>query len=504
MDFIDNLSLGFSLALTLQNLAFCFLGVFLGTLLGALPGVGSIMGVALLVPLVFGMDPLTALIMLAGIYYGGQYGGAISAILLNIPGDAPAIMTMLDGYPMAKQGRAGPALATAALSSFTAGTLSVIALSVVAEPLVNFALRFGPPEYFALILASLVSLSGVFGASVIKGLMMVILGVIVSTYGLDPLTGSERLSFGVVDMMNGFSFIAVALGIFVLPELIRNITEMKIGTTVFSQPIKRILPSLAEVLKCKFTVLRGSVMGFIVGALPGAGTTLAAMVSYTVEKKISRHPEEFGKGAIQGVCAAESGNNGAAGGAFVPLLALGIPGSPVTAILLGALMMLGLRPGPLLIKNNPDLVWGLICSMYIGNVILLILNLPLIRLWVKIVQIPYHILVGIILLCSSTACYAFNGNIFDLYVMFGFGILGWILHKLSYSPAPLLLGLILGPMLEYNLRSSLVMSQGHYMIFLTRPISIVFILYAVVALFGPVLRGLILRHKTEKDSGAVS
>ena len=495
MDFIGNLQLGFSLALSLQNLGFCLLGVFLGTLLGALPGVGAIMGVALLVPLVFGMDPLAGLIMLAGIYYGGQYGGAISAILLNIPGDAPAIMTMLDGHPMAKQGQAGPALATAALSSFTAGTLSVLALSLVAEPLVNFALHFGPPEYFGLILASLVSLSGIFGASVVKGLMMVVFGVLVSTYGLDPLTGTTRLTFGAVNMMNGFSFIAVALGIFVIPELMRNITEMKIGSTVFSQPIKRILPSLPQLLKCKFTVLRGSTLGFLIGALPGAGTTLAAMISYTIEKKISRHPEEFGKGAVQGISAAESGNNGAAGGAFVPLLALGIPGSPVTAILLGALMMLGLRPGPLLIENNPDFVWGLICSMYIGNALLLILNLPLIRLWVKIVQIPYYILVGIILLASSTACYAYNGNLFDLYIMFAFGILGWILYKLDYSPAPLLLGMILGPILEYNLRSALILSKGSYMIFLTRPISLAFILYAVLALLGPVFRNFLLQYK---------
>jgi putative tricarboxylic transport membrane protein len=487
MEFLNNLAMGFAVAVSPQNILFCFIGTFLGTFLGALPGVGAIMGVALLVPLTFGMDPTSAIIMLAGIYYGGQYGGAISAILLNIPGDAPAIMTTLDGHPMALKGEAGPALAIAALSSFTAGTLGVVALSVVAKPLVNFSLRFGPPEYFALILASLVSLSGVFGQSVLKGLLMVMFGILISTVGMDPISGGERFTFGSINMMNGFSFIAVALGIFVIPELARNLTHSTRGE-VFKAPIKRILPSRTDLLKCKFTVLRGTLLGFLVGALPGAGTTLAAMLSYTAEKKVSRDSKEFGRGAIQGVSASESANNAASGGAFVPLLALGIPGSPVTAILLGAFMMFGLRPGPLLIKTNPDLVWGLICSMYVGNVLLLILNLPLIRIWVKIVQIPYYILTGIILLCSTAACYASNGNVFDLYVMLGFGIFGWIVSGLGYSVAPILLGLILGPLMEYNLRNALVLSNGDPAIFFTRPISLIFLIYTVLARAVPLFR----------------
>jgi len=494
MEFWSHLGLGFSIALTPKNLLFCFIGAFLGTSLGALPGVGAIMGVALLIPLTFGMDPVTAMIMLAGIYYGGQYGGAISAILLNIPGDAPAIMTTLDGHPLAKQGRAGPALAVAALSSFTAGTLSVVALSLVAKPLVNFALNFGPPEYFGLILASLVSLSGVFGESVLKGLMMVAMGIMVGTFGMDPVSGAERLTFGSVDMMNGFSFIPVALGIFVIPEVIRNLTQARTGGP-FRPSIGRILPTAQDVKRCRFTALRGSALGFIVGALPGAGTTLAAVLSYTMEKKLSRDAGRFGKGEIRGVCAAETANNAASGGAFVPLLALGIPGSPVTAILLGAFMMFGLRPGPMLIKSNPDLVWGLICSMYIGNVILVLLNLPLIKLWVKIIQVPYYILAGIILVCSTAACYAANGNIFDLYVMIGFGILGWLLTLLEFPLAPLLLGLILGPMLEYNLRNSLIISNGDPSIFLTRPISFFFLLYTFVAVALPLIRAAILRSR---------
>jgi len=485
--FLNNLGLGFSVAFSFQNVLFCAMGAFLGSFLGAMPGVGAIMGVALLVPLTFGMDPIAAIIMLAGIYYGGQYGGAISAILLNIPGDAPAIMTTLDGHPMALKGKAGPAMAIAALSSFTAGTLSVVALSMVAKPLVEFALNFGPPEYFALILASLVSLSGVFGQSTIKGLMMVFLGIMAGTFGMDPVAGSERLTFGSVNMMNGFSFIAVALGIFVIPEMIKNIVKAQTGD-VFKAPISNILPALSDLLKCKFTVLRGSILGFIVGALPGAGTTLAAVLSYTVEKKISPDSSAFGNGAVQGVCASESANNAASGGAFVPLLALGIPGSPVTAIMLGAFMMFGLRPGPLLINSNPDLVWGLICSMYIGNILLLILNLPLIRLWVKIVQIPYYILAGIILLCSTAACYASNGNVFDLYVMFGFGILGWFLSSLNFPIAPILLGLILGPLLEYNFRGSLILSNGNPLVFVQRPISMIFIIYTLLAIAIPLLR----------------
>ncbi|MBW2062611.1 MAG: tripartite tricarboxylate transporter permease [Deltaproteobacteria bacterium] len=496
MEFLNNLALGFSVAFSVQNVLFCFLGAFLGTFLGALPGVGAIMGVALLVPLTFSMDPITAMIMLAGIYYGGQYGCAISAILLNIPGDAPAILTIMDGYPMAQQGRAGPALAIAAIGSFIAGTFGVLALSLVAVPLVHFALHFGPPEYFALILASLVSLAGIFGESVIKSLMMVVLGLMVGTFGMDPVSGAERLTFGSVNMMNGFSFIAVALGIFVIPELLKNITSGELGE-VFKAPIKRILPTREDFSKCKYTIPRSSVLGFIVGALPGAGTTLAAVLAYTLEKKVSPDAKQFGHGAIQGVCAAESANNAGSAGAFVPLLALGIPGSAVTAIMLGAFMMFGLRPGPLLIKSNPDLVWGLICSMYIGNILLLILNLPLIRLWVKIIQIPYHILVGIILLCSTAACYASNGNIFDLYVMFGFGILGWIVSQLGYSVAPILLGLILGPILEYNFRDSLIISDGNPSIFFTRPISLIFIIYTILIIVVPVGRRLILQSRNK-------
>jgi len=497
--FLNNLALGFSVAFSIQNVLFCAIGTFLGSFLGAMPGVGAIMGVALLVPLTFGMDPIAAIIMLAGIYYGGQYGGAISAILLNIPGDAPAIMTTLDGHPMALKGKAGPAMAIAALSSFTAGTLSVIALSIVAKPLVEFALHFGPPEYFALILASLVSLSGVFGQSTVKGLMMVFLGIIAGTFGMDPVAGSDRLTFGSVNMMNGFSFIAVALGIFVIPEMIKNIVKSQ-SEDVFKAPIGNILPSLSDLLKCKFTVLRGSILGFIVGALPGAGTTLAAVLSYSVEKKISPDSRKFGKGAVQGVCASESANNAASGGAFVPLLALGIPGSPVTAIMLGAFMMFGLRPGPLLIKSNPDLVWGLICSMYIGNILLLILNLPLIRLWVKIVQIPYYILTGIILLCSTAACYASNGNVFDLYVMFGFGILGWFLSSFNFPTAPILLGLILGPLLEYNFRGSLILSDADPSIFIKRPISIIFLIYTLLAIAIPLLK----KRKNNKNKTLIS
>ncbi len=506
MDFLNHLSLGFSVAISPVNILFCGAGAFLGTFLGALPGVGSIMGVALLVPLTFGMDPTTGIIMLAGIYYGGQYGGSISAILLNIPGDAPAIMTTLDGHPMAKQGRAGEALATAALSSFVGGTISVVALSILTQPMVKLALLFGPPEYFALILASLISLAGVFGQSMLKGVLMVLLGVMVSSFGIDPISGSQRMTFGSVNMSNGFSFIAVALGIFVFPELAKNLSHPK-NVKGFESPIGRILPSWAELLKCKFTVIRGTIIGFVIGALPGAGTTLASMLSYTAEKKISKDSNKFGQGAIQGVCAPESANNAASSGAFAPLLALGIPGSATTAILMGAFMMFGLRPGPLLVRSNPDLVWGLICSMYIGNVLLLILNLPLIKLWVKIIQIPYFILAGVILISSTSACYASNGNPFDLYVMVGFGILGWIVSSLGYSVAPILLGLILGPLLEYNFRNALILSNGKYSIFFTQPISLALIIYTVLSLAFPYLRRVhqhrLARAFPESDSDAL-
>jgi putative tricarboxylic transport membrane protein len=485
-DLLQHLALGFGVALTPVNLLYCFIGVVVGTAIGVLPGIGPVTTVAMLVPLTFGMNPTAALIMLAGIYYGSQYGGSTTAILINTPGETSSVMTCLDGYQMARQGRAGPALGMAAIGSFTAGTISVVLLMLLARPLIRVALEFGPAEYFAIMLLALLTLGGLTGESVVKGLLMAAFGLLLGTVGGDPMTGTPRFTFGEPSLLDGLEFLPVTIGLFAVAEVLTTATR-SLAHDVYAAPIRGLLPNRADWRACRWTLPRASLIGFVVGVLPGAGATLASIIAYLTEKRLSRHPERFGTGVIEGVAAPETANNAASGGAMVPLLTLGVPGSGTTAIMLGALMLWGLRPGPLLFEKNPDLVWGLIASMYIGNVLLLILNLPLIGLWVRLLSVPPRILMPLILLFCFTGTYAVSGNPFDLWVMAVFGIVGFVLQRYGYPVAPIVLGLILGPMLETHFRRALIVSRGDYAIFLQRPIAAALLAVAAIYLLAPVV-----------------
>jgi putative tricarboxylic transport membrane protein len=485
-DLLQHLAFGFGVALTPVNLLYCVIGVVVGTAIGVLPGIGPVTTVAMLVPLTFGMNPTAALIMLAGIYYGSQYGGSTTAILINTPGETSSVMTCLDGYQMARQGRAGPALGMAAIGSFVAGTISVVLLMLLARPLIRVALEFGPAEYFAIMLLALLTLGGLTGESVTKGLLMAAFGLLLGTVGGDPMTGTPRFTFGVPSLLDGLEFLPVTIGLFAVAEVLTQASR-SIAKDVYAPPIQGILPSRADWRACRWTLPRASVLGFVVGVLPGAGATLASILAYLTEKRLSRHPERFGTGVIEGVAAPETANNAASGGALVPLLTLGVPGSGTTAIMLGALMLWGLRPGPLLFEKNPELVWGLIASMYIGNVLLLILNLPLIGLWVRLLSVPPRVLMPLILLFCITGTYAVSSNLFDLGIMIAFGILGFVLQRYGYPVAPIVLGLILGPMLETHFRRALIVSRGDYAVFLQRPIAAVILAIAAVYLLLPLL-----------------
>ena len=485
-DLFEHLALGFGVALTPVNLLYCFVGVVVGTAIGVLPGIGPVTTVAMLVPLTFGMSPTAALIMLAGIYYGSQYGGSTTAILINTPGETSSVMTCLDGYQMARQGRAGPALGMAAIGSFIAGTASVVLLMLLARPLVRVALEFGPAEYFAIMLLALLTLGGLTGESVAKGLLMAAFGLLLGTVGGDPMTGTPRFTFGAPSLLDGLEFLPVTIGLFAVAEVLTSATR-SLTQDVYAAPIRGLLPTRADWWACRWTLPRASLIGFVVGVLPGAGATLASIIAYLTEKRLSRYPERFGTGVIEGVAAPETANNAASGGAMVPLLTLGVPGSGTTAVMLGALMLWGLRPGPLLFEKNPELVWGLIASMYIGNVLLLILNLPLIGLWVRLLSVPPRILMPLILLFCFTGTYAVSSNPFDLWVMVIFGVLGFVLQRYDYPVAPIVLGLILGPMLETHFRRALIISRGDYAIFLQRPIAAGLITVAAVYLLLPLL-----------------
>ena len=485
-DLLQHLGMGFAVALTPVNLFYCLVGVVVGTAIGVLPGIGPVSTVAMLVPLTFGMSPTAALIMLAGIYYGSQYGGSTTAILINVPGETSSVMTCLDGYQMAKQGRAGPALGMAAIGSFVAGTASVVLLMLLARPLVRVALEFGPAEYFAIMVLALLTLGGLAGESVAKGLLMGVFGLLLGTIGGDPLTGTQRFTFGAPSLLDGLEFLPVTMGLFAVTEVL-SIASRPLTHDVSVTPIHGLLPSRADWHACRWTLPRATLIGFVVGVLPGAGATLASILAYLAEKRASRYPERFGTGVIEGVAAPETANNAASGGAMVPLLTLGVPGSGTTAIMLGALMLWGLRPGPLLFEKNPELVWGLIASMYIGNVVLLVLNLPLIGLWVRLLRVPQRILLPLILLFCLTGTYAVSGNVFDLWVMVVFGVVGFALQRYGYPVAPIVLGLILGPMLETHFRRALIISRGDYGIFFQRPIAAALLTVAAVYLLAPVV-----------------
>jgi putative tricarboxylic transport membrane protein len=484
MDILQSLAYGFSVALTPQNLFYCFLGSVLGTAVGVLPGLGTITGVAILIPATLGMNPTSALIMLAGIYYGAQYGGSTTAILMNLPGESTAVMTCLDGHQLARQGRAGQALGMAAIASFIAGTVGVVGLMLIAPTLAKVALTFGPPEYAALMILSLTTIGGLLGESVIKGLMSAVLGLMIGTVGIDTQSGVSRFTFGMPELLGGIGFLPVIIGLFGVAEVLENI-EQGLRREALGGKLHRLLPGAAEWVASRMAILRGTLIGFFLGTLPGVGATAATMIAYMAERRQSRTPERFGKGAIEGVAAPEAANNASATGAMVPLLTLGIPASGTAAVLLGALILNDVRPGPRLFETNPDLVWGVIASMYIGNVMLLILNLPLIGIWVRLVRVRYEILGPVTLFFAFIGVYATDLNPFDVYIMIVSGIVGYLLRKMRFPEGPLILGLVLGPLLEEQMRRSLTLSLGDPTIFITRPISGTIIAVAVILLLLP-------------------
>ena len=495
MDVIYNLGSGFSAILTFNNILFCFVGVFVGTLIGVLPGIGPVGAMALLLPATYKMGPLSAVIMLAGIYYGAQYGGSTTSILVNIPGEASTVVTCLDGYKMARQGKAGPALGIAACGSFIAGTIGLIGLMFLAPPLASFALRFGPPEYFSLMCLGLTILIYLASGSVIRAIMMAAFGVILGCIGQDPDTGFARFIFGVPDLLDGIGLAPLVMGLFGVSEVFLNIEQTIGGRNIFKEGLNRLLPNLQEWKDSAKPLLRGSVLGFFLGVLPGGSSVIASFASYAVEKKLSKHPERFGNGAIEGVAAPEAANNAAAEGAFVTLFTLGIPPNVVMALLLGALMIHGITPGPLMIPKHPEIFWGVIASMYLGNVMLLVLNLPLIGLWVQILRVPYRILFPLILLFCLIGAYSINNSTFDAAIMILFGVVGYLMKKYGYEGAPLVLAFVLGPMLENSLRQSLLIADGSFSVFFTRPIAAIGMVITFLMLLSSILPAIRKRRK---------
>jgi len=480
--------MGFGIALTPFNLMMAVAGVMVGMLIGALPGVGPPSGVAMLLPLTFGMEPTSGIIMLAAMYAGTMYGGTITSVLINTPGESASVVTCLDGYQMALQGRAGPALGIAAIGSFIAGTIGVVLLMLVSPLLARWALSFGPPESFALMLLGLTTVTLLGGDDPLKGYISMVFGLMLAMVGFDIISGEARYGFGIPEMMDGVDFLPVAIGLFGLGEVLAG-TEEKGGAQVKGKlRLREVLPSLADWAKSKWSIARGTVLGFAVGVLPGAGPTVASFLSYTVEKRVSKTPERFGKGAIEGVAAPESANNAAATAAMVPMLTLGIPGSATTAIMLGGLMMWGLRPGPMLFEKNPQFVWGLIASQYIANVMLLVASTALIPLFVRALRIPYSILMPLIILFCVTGAYSLKNNVWDVGQMLVFGVVGYFMKKLGYSPAALVLALVLGPLAERSLRQSLIISDAGIGIFFTRPISAVLMVLALAAIAVPLAK----------------
>ncbi|MDR6954351.1 TctA family transporter [Ancylobacter sp. 3268] len=481
MEIFDHLALGFSVAFTFQNLFYCFIGVLLGTLIGVLPGLGPVPTIAMLLPITFGLPPVSALIMLSGIYYGAQYGGSTTAILINLPGESSSVVTAIDGYQMARQGRAGAALATAALGSFFAGSVATFLLAVFAPPLADLALKFGPPEYFSLMVLGLVASVSLASGSVIKALAMVVLGILFGLSGQDVYTGTPRFTFDIVELADGIEFVALAMGLFGLVEIVRNL-EDEHSRSVLVQKVQGLMLSKDDVKRIIAPVLRGTVLGSFLGILPGGGAMLSSFAAYSIEKRVSKHPQQFGRGAIEGVAGPESANNAGAQTSFIPMLTLGIPSNPVMALMIGALIIQGIVPGPNVVNEQPNLFWGIIASMWIGNFMLVVLNLPLIGIWVRLLTVPYHILFPLIIGFCCIGVYSVNNNVYDVYAMAAFGVFGYLLVKLDCEPAPLLLGFIIGPMLEEYLRRAMLISRGDPTVFVTRPLSAVMLAIAVLAL----------------------
>ncbi|WP_323042557.1 tripartite tricarboxylate transporter permease [Gemmobacter sp.] len=481
MELFSNLALGFSVASSLENLAFCLIGVLLGTLIGVLPGIGATATIAMLLPITFQLEPVSSLIMLAGIYYGAQYGGSTTAILINMPGESSSAVTAIDGYQMARKGMAGVALACAALGSFFAGTVSTFLVALFAPPLTAIALQFGAAEYFSLMVLGLVMSIALAHGSILKALAMVVLGLLLGMVGTDIYTGTPRFTLGITEYADGLNFVALAVGVFGIAEILRNL-EHEEGREVLTRNVGRLWPTMAEIRAMLAPVVRGTGIGSVLGILPGGGAVLAAFASYTVEKRLSKNPAEFGHGAIAGVAGPESANNAGAQTSFIPLLTLGIPANPVMALMIGAMIIQGIVPGPNVAAEQPELFWGIIASMWIGNLMLVVLNLPLIGLWVRLLTVPYYVLFPIIMAMCAIGVYSVASNTFDLYAVAFFGLLGYVMSKLRCEPAPLLLGFVLGPMLEENLRRAMILSRGDASTFLTRPISLTLLLLAVAVL----------------------
>ena len=472
MELLSNLALGLETALTPVNLLYCFFGVFLGTLIGVLPGIGALAAISMLFPITFHLEPTTALIMLAGIYYGTAYGGSTASILLNIPGGTSSAVTCLDGYPMAKQGRAGVALAMTAIGSFYGGVFGIIVLSLFAPAIASWALAFGSAEYFAMMLLGLIAASAISDGSVIKGLAMVVLGILLATVGMDPQSGTARYTFGSLSLLDGLSISALAMGLFGVAEIVasvRRTESTKLDPKAFNY--RTLMPTRDDIRRSWGPMFRGSAIGSLFGALPGTGPSVASFVSYAVEKRVSKTPERFGHGAIEGVVAPETANNAADQTAFIPTLSLGIPGSATMALMIGALMVHGIHPGPNLVAEQPSLFWGLVMSFWIGNVLLVILNLPLIGLWVRLLSVPYHLLYPAILMFICIGAYSVHYSAFDVMVVFGFGLLGYLMRIFGMPPAPLLLGFVLGPLVEEHSRRGMVFARGDFMKMIERPIT---------------------------------
>lgn len=490
MPLLGNLALGLSVAVTPINLFYAFIGTLVGTLIGVLPGIGPVATIAMLLPTTYALPPVTALIMLAGIYYGASYGGSTTAILVNLPGEMSSVVTVLDGYQMARQGRAGAALCVCALGSFFAGCVATVVIAAFAPPLAEVALKFDAAEYFSLMVLGLVSAVALARGSVLKAVLMTILGLLLGIVGTDVGSGMARFSFNVPELIDGIGFVAMTMGLFAFAEIAANLEETGERTT-FTERIGSLWMTWAEMKQAFPAVLRGTAIGSMLGILPGGGATLSAFASYTVEKRVAKDPSRFGRGAIEGVAGPESANNAGAQTSFIPMLTLGIPSNAVMALMVGALIIHNIQPGPQVMTRDPALFWGLIASMWIGNLMLIILNLPMIGIWVKLLSVPYRLLYPAILLCCTIGAYSTNNDMFDVWVALVFGILGWVFAKLGCEPAPLLLGYILGPMLEENLRRALVLSRGEFTVFITRPISLTMLLIAaglLALILAPTIR----------------
>ena len=482
MDLASNIAAGFAVALTAQNLLYCFVGVLLGTMVGVLPGIGPVTTVAMLLPISFALAPVSALILLAGIYYGAQYGGSTTAILVNIPGEASSVVTTIDGYQMARQGRAGPALGIAAIGSFFAGCVATLFISAAAPPLAAIALEFGPAEYFSLMVCGLVAAVVLAHGSVLKAIAMVVLGLLLGLAGTDVNSGIRRFTFGFQGLADGIEFVALSMAIYGIAEIAYKLEGKQEWGAEVSQAIGRVWPAWSDIIHCVPAILRGTGLGSILGVLPGGGALLASFAAYTLEKKVARTPRAFGKGDIRGVAAPEAANNAGAQTSFVPMLTLGIPSNPTMAMMIGALMIHGIAPGPRVMIERPELFWGVIASMWLGNLMLVILNLPLVGVWVRLLRIPYRLLFPAILAFCCIGAYVINSNAFDLFVMGFFAVFGYVCLKLDCEPAPLILGFVLGPMMEENLRRALLISRGDFSVFVTEPLSLAFLVAALLLL----------------------